>query len=152
MIRCASAGVNRFDVDGSARRSYTVAGHVVWTERFCANTSRRTDDADAVVRSAGWVPNGWWSVGAEAFRLAFEYGEPVDAVGGEEGDERTSVAEGRMVSVRCEVAEGTTPSTWASDGILPTRAAFPGEPNRPCCCGASNELARLRPKLRRGDA
>ena len=40
LIRCASCGVSRLHVAGSPRRSYTVAGQVVCTDRFGAKLHR----------------------------------------------------------------------------------------------------------------
>lgn len=111
-MRCASAGVNRFDVDGSALRSYTAAGHVVWIDRFGAKMMWRLEAPGVDAERSGTPPNGCAMTGAEAFKDGFAYGDDI------EGGEMTSVGDdGGAESDRLEDDDETTPSTCASLGI-----------------------------------
>jgi hypothetical protein len=67
-LTCAKVGVNRLHVAGSALRSYTFAGQVVWTDKFCAKTILLPDPPGAEAERMGWtlLPK-WLSVGAETF-------------------------------------------------------------------------------------
>lgn len=68
-MRCASVGVKRLHVAGSARRSYTAAGHVVCTDKFCAKTIRRPFPPGVEADRMGWIGVVDLRTGAEALRV-----------------------------------------------------------------------------------